>query len=35
MACELCGRNSCERWLHSLEEQEEFDTKTGRYVEDK
>ena len=33
MACEICGRCSCTRCFHSLEEQEEFDTKTGRYAE--
>jgi hypothetical protein len=32
MACEICGRGSCTRSFHSLEEQEEFDTKTGRYA---
>ena len=31
MACEICGKSSCTRCFHSLEEQEEFDTKTGRY----
>lgn len=25
MACEICGRASCTRSFHSLEEQEEFD----------
>lgn len=25
MACEICGRNSCTRSFHSLEEQEAFD----------
>ena len=23
--CEICGRTSCARWMHSLEAQEEFD----------
>lgn len=32
MSCELCGRSSCTRCFHSLSEQEEFDTKTGRYA---
>lgn len=27
MACEICGRNSCTRSFHSLEEQGEFDNK--------
>jgi hypothetical protein len=31
MACEICGRCSCTRCFHSLEEQDEFDNKTGRY----
>lgn len=34
MACELCRRTSCTRCFHSLKEQEEFDTKTGRYAPD-
>ncbi len=25
MGCEICGRNSCTRIFHSLEEQDEFD----------
>ena len=25
MACEICGRNSCTRSFHSLEEQSEYD----------
>ena len=25
MSCVICGRNSCTRSFHSLEEQEEFD----------
>lgn len=25
MACEICGRSSCTRSFHSLEEQESFD----------
>lgn len=32
MPCEICGSNACTRCFHSLEEQEEFDTKTGRYT---
>jgi len=31
MACKICGRESCTESFHSLEEQEEFETKTGRY----
>ena len=34
MSCEICGRSSCTRSFHSLEAQEEFDTKTGRYATD-
>jgi len=30
--CEICGRSICTRSFHSLSEQEEFDTKTGRYA---
>ena len=30
--CEICGRSSCTRSFHSLSEQEEFGTKTGRYA---
>lgn len=30
--CEICGRSSCTRSFHALSEQEEFDTKTGRYA---
>ena len=26
MGCEICGRNSCTRSFHSLQEQEEFDS---------
>ena len=25
MACEICGRNSCTRSFHALDEQKEFD----------
>lgn len=25
MACEICGRNSCTRSFHSIEEQDNFD----------
>jgi hypothetical protein len=32
MGCEICGNSACTRCFHSLEEQEEFDTKTGRYA---
>ena len=34
MSCEICGRGACTRSFHSLKEQEEFDTKTGRYAPD-
>lgn len=34
MACEICGRNACTRSFHSLDEQDEFDDKTGRYAAD-
>ncbi len=34
MACKICGRYACIESFHSLEEQEEFETKTGRYAED-
>ena len=34
MACEICKRNSCSRMFHSLEDQEAFDNKTGKYSED-
>ena len=27
MACQICGRNSCTRSFHSLEDQERFDEK--------
>ena len=32
MSCKICGRNSCCPSFHSLAEQEEFDTKTGRFA---
>lgn len=32
MSCEICGRGACTQSFHSFEEQEEFDTKTGRYA---
>ena len=32
MACKICGRSGCIESFHSLEEQEEFETKTGRYA---
>lgn len=34
MACKICGRESCIESFHSIEEQEEFETKTGRYEPD-
>jgi len=32
MACEICGKSVCIRSFHSLDEQDEFDTKTGRFA---
>ena len=32
VACKICGRGSCTESFHSIEEQEEFETKTGRYA---
>lgn len=32
MSCKICGRTACTESFHSLEEQEEFETKTGRYA---
>lgn len=34
MTCKICGRQNCSESFHSLEEQEEFETKTGRYEPD-
>lgn len=34
MVCEICDKSNCIRSFHSLEEQKEFDTKTGRYAPD-
>ena len=34
MSCRICGRTACTESFHSLEEQEEFETKTGRYAEE-
>jgi hypothetical protein len=34
MACKICGRISCTESFHSIEDQEEFETKTGRYEPD-
>lgn len=31
MTCKICGRGACTESFHSIEEQEEFETKTGRY----
>lgn len=31
MGCEICGRGSCTRVFHSLEEQEEFDRVNKTY----
>ena len=33
MACEICGRTSCTRSFHSLEEQEAFDNIADRVKE--
>lgn len=33
MTCKICGRNACTESFHSIEEQEEFETKPSRYVE--
>lgn len=42
MSCELCGRSSCTRSFHSLEEQETFDNiadkvkeRMGNYIKSK
>lgn len=32
--CEICGRGSCTRSFHSLSDQEDFDSKTGKYAPD-
>jgi len=32
MSCEICGENYCCASFHSLEEQEEYETKTGRFL---
>lgn len=32
MPCKICGRCACAEWMHSAQEQKEFDTKTGRYA---
>ena len=34
MTCKICGRQACTESFHSLKEQEEFETKTGRYEPD-
>jgi hypothetical protein len=34
VGCKICGRNACASWMHSIEEQEEWETKTGRYAPD-
>jgi hypothetical protein len=34
MPCEICGRSSCTRCFHSINEQIEFDNKTGKYAPD-
>ena len=33
MACEICGRNSCTRSFHSVEEQEAFDNIKDKIVD--
>lgn len=30
--CEICGKSDCMRCFHSLDEQQEFDNKTGRFA---
>lgn len=42
MACEICGRNSCTRSFHALEEQNDFDNiadsikdRMGEYLKNK
>jgi len=32
MSCELCGRSSCSRMLHSFRDQDDFDNKRGKYA---
>ncbi len=32
MSCKICQKVGCTESFHSLEEQEEFETKTGRYA---
>ena len=34
MGCEMCGRNSCAKWMHSLRAQEEFEAQVGEYAPD-
>jgi len=34
MACEICKRGACTRSFHSLQDQDDFDNKTGKYSED-
>ena len=34
MACEICGRSSCTRSFHSLQDQEDFDNKIGKYAKE-
>ena len=34
MSCKICKRSSCTESFHSIEEQEEFENKTGIYAEE-
>lgn len=33
MACEICGRNSCTRSFHSIDEQNDFDKEADKVKE--
>lgn len=32
MACKICGRNNCDKSFHTLEEQDDFDDRFGKYI---
>jgi hypothetical protein len=32
VACRICGRGACTESFHSIQDQEEWQTKTGRYA---
>ena len=34
MACKICGRGACIESFHTIEEQVEWETKSGRYAPD-